>query len=229
MSTPLSAIPPLPERKLTLLTRKEQRYVASRLRGESRADALRFAGLPAWMRTRELKEVEAMVEEASKALAEVQFEQCLIDAVEIHEYLTDAIRADWADIENDDGTFKPLSEWPEIWRRMKEKGDIEVEVERVRSHDGEDKEGLGGWETSGKVVRKVKIGFASKAKLLELAMKHKGVDAMVKPEAGDINVNLTVTAERSREVLSARRRVSKVFEATPEAKELAAHEVEKPT
>lgn len=221
MSTALTTETGLPERKLKLLTRREQRYVASRLKGESMQEAARQSGLPAWMaRTRELASVEALVDEASQALAEIRYDQCLIDAVEIHEYLTDAIRADWADIQNDDGTFKPLSEWPEIWRRMKEKGEVEVEEASVRSHDGKDTDGLGGWEKSGKTVTKVKIAFGSKVKLLELAMKHRAVNAMVDQKAGDVNLNLVVvTAEKARQVVNARKRLGKVLDVTPEVPE----------
>jgi hypothetical protein len=214
MSTPLSAETGIPDRKLKLITRKEQRYLSARLRGDSQQDALRFAGLPSWMRTRELPQVEALVAEATIALNEIRYEQCLIDAAEIHEYLTDAIRANWSDIENDDGTFKPLSEWPEIWQRMKEKGDVEVETESVRSHDGEDTEGRGGWESSGKTVRKVKIAFASKVKLIELAMKHKAVDAMVQQKQGDTHLHLH--AEVTSRLQGALSREQKLIDVKPE-------------
>lgn len=147
-------------------------------------------------RTRELADVEALVEEATAALAEIRFEECLIDAHEIHEYLTAAIRADWADIENDDGTFKPISEWPPIWRQMKEAGDVEVEYESHRSHDGEDRDGRGGWDSDG-IVRKVKLKFTSRVKLIELAMKHKAVDAIVQPHT-DVNLNVNITATEQR-------------------------------
>jgi len=167
---------------LHLLTLKEQRYLKARLSGDERTVALRKAGLPDWMRGRDLGEVEALVVEATQALAELRFSEALIDAHEIHEYLTDAIRARMSDIRNDDHTFKPRSEWPEIWDRMEEAGDVDVEYEKVRSHDGEDTEGLGGWETGSKVVVKVKLKFASRVKLLELAMKHRGVNAMVQPQ-----------------------------------------------
>ena len=210
MSAPDSHL--VPAGKLRLLTRKEQRYVAARLRGETQIESARFAGLPTWMaKTRNMPEVEALVDEATQALAEVRFEQCLIDATEIHEYLTDAIRARMSDIRNDDHTFKPRSQWPDIWDRLEEAGDVEVEYESVRSHDGEDTEGRGGWETGG-VVRKVKFKFASRTKLLELAMKHKGVDAMVQQKAGG-DVHLHLHAEITSRLQGALAREQRIIDA----------------
>lgn len=141
--------------------------------------------------------------------------ESLIDATEIHEYLTDAIRADMRDIRNDDHTFKPRSQWPDIWSRMEEAGDVEVEYQSERSHDGETKDKPGGWDETGKVVLKVKLKFASKVKLLELAMKHKGVNAMVEQKQGDVNI-VVITAEKARQVASAKKRLAKVIDITPE-------------
>ena len=138
----------------------------------------------------------------------------LITATEIHEYLTDAIRARMSDIRNDDHTFKPRSEWPEIWDRMEEAGDVEVSYESERSHDGETKDKPGGWDRTGRTVEKVKLKFASKTTLLEMAMNHIAVNAMVREKQGDINI-VVVTAEKARQVASAKKRLSKVIEVTP--------------
>lgn len=204
------------------MTYREARYVASRINGATKQQAMLDAGFSAWLarvpQTIESEEVLAAITKAQGELVQHTITAGLIDATEIHEYLTDAIRADWCDIENDDGTFRPISEWPLIWRQMKEAGDIEVEYEATRSHDGQDAQGLGGWDRDG-LVRKVKIKFASRVKLLELAMRHKGVNAMVEQKSGDTNI-LVVTAETARKVIGARKRLerlqsSEVIDVTP--------------
>ncbi len=186
----------LPARKVKLLTRKEQRYLAARLRGDSMQDAAKEAGLPPWLaRTRSLPEVEALVEEASIALNEIRFEQCLVDAVELHEQLTDELRGDLADLYTEEGELKPVRDWP-LWARQ---GGVEVLDEPNMVHSADD--GGGSWDQVG---RRIKIRAVSRAKTRELAMKHKGVDAMVQQKAGDVNV-LVVSAEKAREVMSAAR------------------------
>jgi hypothetical protein len=41
-----------------------------------------------------------------------------VDAACLLQHLAAMLRADIADIMNDDGTFKPLISWPKIWRQM---------------------------------------------------------------------------------------------------------------
>lgn len=144
-------------------------------------------------------------------------ERGLIDAVEILEVLTDSIRFDRRSIRKPDGSFKPRDEWPEIAGRILEGDDCEEEVESVRSHDGEDTEGRGGWE-SGAIVRKSKIKFTSPAKLLELAMKHKGVDAMVQ-QKNETHNHLHLHAEVTAKLQGALAREQKLIDVTPESDE----------
>lgn len=195
------------------LTYREAKVLQALTLGHSQASALRFAGFPEWTQSHPERiitpEIWAEFERLRSQLVEHTISAGLIDAQEIHEYLTDAIRADWCDIENDDGTFRPISEWPLIWRQMKEAGDVEVEFEAHRSHDGEDAQGLGGWDRDG-MVRKVKVKFASRIKLIELAMKHKGVDAMVKEQKGD--VHLHVHAEVTQRLNSALAREKRLID-----------------
>lgn len=166
------------------LTHREAKYVAGVIAGKTRQQAMLDAGFSAWLARRPSEfETPAMKEAISKAMAELAdmaIEESLIDAHEIHQYLTSAIRADISDILNDDHSYKPISEWPLIWRQLYEGGDIDVQFASERSHDDEDRDGAGGWDHVGKVV-KVKLRFTSKAKLLELAMKHKGIDAFARP------------------------------------------------
>jgi hypothetical protein len=162
-------------------TRTQLRVIERLVHGDYPKLACIKSGLPGWHTERFITpEMLAEVARISATLTEQAREKCLADAGEIHEFLSDAFRCRMSDIRNDDHTFKPRSEWPEIWDRLEESGEVEVTYEKVRSHDGEDKEGIGGWETTGRVVEKVKLKFSSKVKLVELLMKHKAVDAMVK-------------------------------------------------
>lgn len=195
------------------MTYREGRYVAERIKGATKQQALLAAGFSAWIaripQEYETDEMREAVELAQKELAAAAIEDGLVSANEIHEYLTQAVRSDMRDIRNDDGSFKPQSEWPEIWGRMMEAGDVDVEYASERSHDGETKDQAGGWDRVGTVV-KVKLKFASKTKLLELAMKHVAVNAMVQEKHGDVNI-LVVTAEKARQVVSAKKRLAKVI------------------
>lgn len=197
------------------MTYRESKYVAARINGATKQDAAKAAGFSVWLARNpsqmiETEEMRAQIETLTAELTESTIQAGLIDATEIHEYLSDALRADSADIKNDDHSYKPLSDWPEIWRRMVEGGDVDVEYASERSHDGEDKDGAGGWDRTGTIV-KVKFKFASKVKLLELAMRHKGVNAMVEQKAGDVNITF-VTAEKARQVGSAKKRLEKVID-----------------
>lgn len=175
----------LEHRKIEGLTYRESRVAISIVDGSPECEALKLAGFgpfyqrhpnafPAMTRIRE--EVARLQDSLSTATLEYG----LIDALEIHEYLTDALRARISDIRRDDGSYLPTSEWPDIWQRMYEAGDVEIEELSERSNDGATKGKRGGWDGIG-TVTKVKIKFASRAKLLELAMKHRGVNAMVNP------------------------------------------------
>lgn len=202
-----------------MITHREAKYVSARLQGKSQHQSLLSAGFspaicahPQWVVTDEMK---AEVERLQAELVSQALEVGLIDAHEIHQYLSDAIRADMRDIRNEDGSFKPQDEWPAIWGQMMEAGDIEVEYSSARSHDGETKDMEGGWDRVG-TVEKVKLKFANRTKLIELAMRHKGINALA-DQNSNININLTVTAEEQREMASAKRRRSKVIDVTPES------------
>lgn len=197
------------------MTYRETRAVTAIVEGKSQYEALRRAGWSHHMAAHPdiaiTEEMRGEIELLKKRLQERAFAACLIDATEIHEYLSDALRADMRDIRNDDGSFKPQGEWPEIWGRMMEAGDCEIETASIRSHDGEDGPDEHGWEETGTVVTKVKLKFSSRVKLLELAMRHKGVNAMVEQKAGDVNITF-VTAEKARQLGSAKRRLEKVID-----------------
>lgn len=176
------------------LTRREIRYIAERVAGKSKTEAGLACGFSPWVarnagQSIETQQMRDEIERLKIELTEYALDKVLIDASEIHEYLTEAIRADMRDIQNEDGSFKPRSEWPSIWGRMQEAGDVEVMTEYERSDDGATNDKRGGWDASG-TVTKVKLKFLSRVKLLELAMKHKGVNAMVDQKGPELHLHL---------------------------------------
>ena len=89
------------------LTYKEARYVSARINGVERTEAARRAGFPPHMvlipsRIEKPNVIEA-IETCRAELAEFAVLNGLADAAELHEFLTDAIRADANDFESVDG------------------------------------------------------------------------------------------------------------------------------
>lgn len=201
------------------LTYREARYVTKvMLESKTRSQAMRELGFPPGLcehpRFIERPEILAEMERLRGELVANTIEQGLADATEIHEYLTDCFRADMRDIRNDDGTYKPQSEWPDIWGRMMEAGDVEVSYSSERSHDGQDKDKQGGWDTVGKVIS-VKLKFSKRNEIVKMLMSHKAVDA-VAAQKQDVAIKLTVTAEEQREMAAAERRRSKIIDVKAE-------------
>lgn len=201
------------------LTYREARYITKvMLESKTRSQAMRELGFPPGLCEHpgfiERPEILAEMERIRGELVANTIEQGLADATEIHEYLTDCFRADMRDIRNDDGTYKPQSEWPDIWGRMMEAGDVEVSYSSERSHDGQDKDKQGGWDTVGKVIS-VKLKFSKRNEIVKMLMSHKAVDA-VAAQKQDVAIKLTVTAEEQREMAAAERRRSKIIDVKAE-------------
>jgi phage terminase small subunit len=197
-----------------MLTYRESKYISARLQGKTKVDSAKAAGFsPAIAHNAgvvlETPEVKAELERLQRELVDSTLSVGLADAAELHEYLTSALRADIRDIRNDDGTFKPQSEWPEIWGRMCEAGDVEVERSFERSKDGGDKS----WDEKG-TVTKVKLKFTGRAKLIELLMRHKGVNALVESKQPDVHVHLH--AEVTQRLADGRKRVEEFQQRTIE-------------
>ena len=201
------------------MTLREAKVVGLIASGTDMGLSLRLAGFPTSVSLVPGRfitdEMKAEIKKQSAKLVKNALDKGLVTAEEIHEYLTDAIRANFSDIRNDDGSFKPLSEWPPIWQQMVESGDVEIEYSSVRSHDGEDKDQAGGWDRVGKIL-KVKYKFGSKVKFIELAMKHKGVNAMVQEKQGDVHLHLH--AEIVKNLQGALAREQRMIEAKDETK-----------
>ena len=68
------------------------------------------------------------------------------------------------------GSYRPIHEWPAVWRRMLSGSEVKELFEHSKDGEG------ASWDKIGELV---KIKFIDPLKLIELAMKHKGVNAMV--------------------------------------------------
>lgn len=127
------------------------------------------------------------------------------NAARVLERLGEIVDADIAEIYAEDGSLKPLKEWPKYWRRLVTR--IESEQKFERSKDGGDQS----WDPAAKLL---KIHIGERLKALELIGRHKAVDAFVQQkQQTDINVTI-VTAEKARQIIAAKQRLAKVVEVT---------------
>src|SRR6187399_1732286 len=185
-----------------MLTYREARYIAHRIAGLDKTHAIRKAGLPEYMvkaSKRELEngEVLATLERMQRELVEHTLEVGLADAKELHEYLTDQLRADIADLYDENDELKPVKDWP-AWARN---GGVEI-LDTPNMVPSRDETGAS-WDQVG---RKKTVRIAPRHKTVENLMKHKAVDALQQPKAGDTNI-VVVTAERARRVNAALKRL----------------------
>ena len=83
-----------------------------------------------------------------------------------------------SDLFDEKRNIKPFEEWPDIFNTLLIDG-IDIEEKSIRSHDGKDKDGKGGWDRSG--GRLIKIRWASRTKILAILLdmigRHSGVGA----------------------------------------------------
>jgi hypothetical protein len=118
-----------------------------------------------------------------------------LDADDIHITLSKMHDADLADIVENPGDpieqlrYKPVAQWPAIWRQGLA-GKVKVTPVAV----------LDGQRTPGgdSIGYKVEIERESLLKILELSARLKAVDALQQQKPGDVNVNLTITAQQQR-------------------------------
>src|SRR5262249_2575838 len=69
--------------------------------------------------------------------------RCQADADTVLKLLDQMVRADIRDIVDELGRFKPIIEWPPIWRQMLQGAEVEERYERAK--DGEKR-----WDAAGK-------------------------------------------------------------------------------
>ena len=134
----------------------------------------------------ERKEVLLRVREIQQELLEAQ----LVTARELHQTWSEMWRADITDIVDvKTGAYKPIHEWPVVWRRMIR--DVDVKDIFARSTDGQASESYS-WDKVGQIV---KIRFLEMTRLGEMLARHKAVDAFVAQKT-EADMELTVRAEQ---------------------------------
>lgn len=150
------------------LTAKQQRFVAEYPIDLNATQAAIRAGYSektaAEQASRLLTNVK--VAEAIQAAMKARSERTQIDADWVLKRLARDATADLADLYTENGTLKPVHEWPIAWRTGLVAG-----IETVQERDGEDAEGKPVYAT----VRKVKL--LDRTKLVELIGKHVEVGA----------------------------------------------------
>ena len=150
------------------LTAKQQRFVAEYPIDLNATKAAIRAGYSektaAEQASRLLTNVK--VAEAIQAAMKARSERTQIDADWVLKRLARDATADLADLYTENGTLKPVHEWPIAWRTGLVAG-----IETVQERDGEDAEGKPVYAT----VRKVKL--LDRTKLVELIGKHVEVGA----------------------------------------------------
>jgi len=118
---------------------------------------------------------KAVIAEAIATGVAKRSERVKLDADFLLQRLADELFADIADIYNDDGSLKPIREWPLVWRTGLVAG---IEVEEIWEGQGEERAQVG-------VLRKVKI--SDRVKRLDLFGKH--VDVQAWKERREIGVD----------------------------------------
>lgn len=93
-------------------------------------------------------------------------EKTEIDAAWVLKRLHSEAEADIADLYDDNGNLRPVSNWPKVWRTGLVAG-----IETVQERDGTDADGKPVYST----VRKVKL--SDRVRIVELVGKHVGVGA----------------------------------------------------
>lgn len=111
-------------------------------------------------------EVIRELEEAKR----IRSEKTGIDANWILLHCSNMLKADIADILDDVGAFKPIKQWPLIWRQMLSGMDVKelYDLQSLPDGDGKIKVAIG-------IIKKLK--FVTREKILELTGKHVDVNA----------------------------------------------------
>lgn len=156
------------------LTPKQEAFCLALVKSEtaSQSDAYRQAYNASKMTSKTVNERASVLMADSKITARVAelraaaAKGAVIDASYVLKRLVEIDQMDVLDIHNDDGTIKPIKEWPKVWRQFLSS----VEVSEIITSKGDD-------EKVTAVLKKVK--WPDKVKNLELLGKHLSVGAFV--------------------------------------------------
>lgn len=161
------------------LTAKEEKFCLEVATGVdefdkpiSYAEAYRRAYNAGKMKASTIDEKASLMMAKDKIRARVQelrdnvTKSAVIDASYVLKRLVEIDQMDVLDIHNDDGTIKPIREWPKIWRTYLNS----IEVSEIMQGTGDDRQ-------IAAILKKVK--WPDKVKNLELIGKHLAVGAFV--------------------------------------------------
>ena len=133
----------------------------------------------------------------SRELIESELRKTPVSAEMLHVRLSEMFYADITEIVEPaytedgevnprEGEYRPVHEWPQIWRRMLSQRDIDDATKR--SDDGVQAGSSKSWDIVGK---KLKLKFPDPLKLIELLGKHKAVQAW-SAEQVDVDQSITI-------------------------------------
>lgn len=187
---------------------KHELFAQEYAKGKSAEESMLVAGYSASYARTQMFRLSANIgiRERVSEIQELIVQATLVDARKLHVRWSEMFNADIGDIMGEHGHYKPIHEWPKIWRQMLSGCDVKELFEHSKDGEG------ASWDKIGEVV---KIKFIEQSKLGELIGRHKAVDAFVaQKQGGDVNV-LIVTAEKARQIVSARKRLANVVNVTP--------------
>lgn len=182
--------------------RRQFQVVQLRQAGLTREQIAQKLGVT--MRTvyRDLEALAETVQEADELI-----EDACVTSEDAHLKLTKMFDARIQELFDDNWNVLPKSQWPEPWKSWALLTEIKVEDIMVQDDDGDGQT----WKKSG--GKRVTVKGPDVLRTIELAMKHKAVNAMVQ-QGTQIDVNIAVvTAEQARTLSAAQKRLSRVVEA----------------
>ena len=178
------------------LTNQQQRFVEEYLVDLNATAAGLRAGYKHRQCGRRLMTVEKVVAAIQEAKAE-RSQRTQVNADYVLNRLVEIDQMDCLDILNDDGTVKPVRDWPQIWRQFVSGFD----VAEMFTGGGDDRELAG-------MLKKIK--WPDKIKNLELIGKHVNVQAFRDkvewsgPDGGPIQTQIVTKEELAEAVKSVR-------------------------
>lgn len=181
------------------LTNKQQRFVDEYLIDLNGTQACIRAGYSARTANRTATKLlsKAVLQEAIKKSMAARSQRTQVDADYVLNRLVEIDQMDCLDILNDDGSVKPVRDWPQIWRQFISGFD----VAELFAGGGEDRELAG-------MLKKIK--WPDKIKNLELIGKHVNVQAFRDkvewsgPDGGPIQTQIVTKEELAEAVKSVR-------------------------
>lgn len=152
--------------KIKKLNTRHKSFIREYLKDMNGTQAAIRAGYSAKTASSKANELlrDPMIAEQLVKVTEKRMERVEIDADYVLRRLVTIDQMDVADILNDDGTIKPVSQWPEIWRQMISGMDLA----EMWQGSGDQRELIG-------ILKKMK--WPDKVKNLELIGKHINVQA----------------------------------------------------